>query len=118
MVAKIPIVNVLASGISAQTKSTPLSRSAKINETFLLSRSSLATNKVCLLFLANLIASSMFLTGTASNPMCQKFALNLGIKITWMSWAAAAIVPGLCAVFVIPFVLYKIYPPELKKTGA
>ncbi len=65
----------------------------------------------------NLIASSMFLTGTASNPMCQKFALNLGIKITWMSWAAAAIVPGLCAFIVIPFVLYKIYPPELKKTG-
>ena len=59
----------------------------------------------------------MFLTGTASNPMCQKFALNLGIKISWMSWAAAAIVPGLCAFFVIPFVLYKIYPPELKKTG-
>lgn len=65
----------------------------------------------------NLIASSMFLTGTASNPMCQKFALNLGIKISWMSWAAAAIVPGLCAFIVIPFVLYKIYPPELKKTG-
>jgi DASS family divalent anion:Na+ symporter len=37
----------------------------------------------------NLIASSMFLTGTASNPMCQKFAANLGIDITWMSWAAA-----------------------------
>lgn len=66
---------------------------------------------------ANLIASSMFLTGTASNPMCQKFALNLGIKITWISWATAAIVPGLISFFVIPFVLYKIYPPELKKTG-
>ncbi|KQB43028.1 anion permease [Flavobacterium aquidurense] len=66
---------------------------------------------------ANLIASSMFLTGTASNPMCQKFALNLGIKINWISWATAAIVPGLVAFFVIPFVLYKIYPPELKKTG-
>ena len=65
----------------------------------------------------NLIASSMFLTGTASNPMCQKFALNLGIKITWMSWALAAIVPGLVAFFVIPLVLYKIYPPELKSTG-
>ncbi|WP_409415665.1 anion permease [Flavobacterium sp. PS2] len=64
----------------------------------------------------NLISSSMFLTGTASNPMCQKFALNLGIKITWMSWALAAIVPGLVAFFVIPFVLYKIYPPELKST--
>ena len=65
----------------------------------------------------NLIASSMFLTGTASNPMCQKFALNLGIKISWMSWATAAIVPGIVSFFVIPFVLYKIYPPELKNTG-
>lgn len=65
----------------------------------------------------NLIASSMFLTGTASNPMCQKFAADLGIKISWMSWAVAAIVPGLVAFFVIPLVLYKIYPPELKKTA-
>ncbi len=65
----------------------------------------------------NLIASSMFLTGTASNPMCQKFAENLGIHISWTSWALAALVPGLIAFFVIPFLLYKIYPPELKKTG-
>ncbi len=65
----------------------------------------------------NLIASSMFLTGTASNPMCQKFAANLGIDITWMSWAVAGFVPGLVAFFVVPLVLYKLYPPELKKTG-
>lgn len=65
----------------------------------------------------NLIASSMFLTGTASNPMCQKFAENLGIHITWTSWALAAIVPGLASFFIIPFLLYKIYPPELKHTG-
>lgn len=65
----------------------------------------------------NLIASSMFLTGTASNPMCQKFAANLGIDISWMSWAVAGFVPGLVAFFVVPLVLYKLYPPELKKTG-
>lgn len=64
----------------------------------------------------NLIASSMFLTGTASNPMCQKFAADLGINISWMSWAAAGLVPGVIAFIVTPFVLYKIYPPELKKT--
>ncbi|QRY55822.1 anion permease [Sphingobacterium siyangense] len=65
----------------------------------------------------NLIASSMFLTGTASNPMCQKFAANLGIDITWMSWAIAGFIPGIVAFFVVPLVLYKLYPPELKKTG-
>ncbi|WP_072883376.1 anion permease [Chryseobacterium takakiae] len=65
----------------------------------------------------NLISSSMFLTGTASNPMCQKFAANLGINITWMSWASAGFIPGLAAFFIVPLVLYKLYPPELKKTG-
>jgi len=65
----------------------------------------------------NLITSSMFLTGTASNPMCQKFAANLGIDITWMSWAVAGFIPGMAAFFIVPLVLYKLYPPELKKTS-
>lgn len=65
----------------------------------------------------NLIASSMFLTGTASNPMCQKFVADMGYSITWMSWAQAAIVPGLLAFFLVPLILYKIYPPQLKKTA-
>ncbi len=65
----------------------------------------------------NLIASAMFLTGTASNPMCQKFAADIGIDISWMSWAIGGFVPGIIAFIVTPLVLYKIYPPELKKTG-
>ncbi|WP_106915838.1 anion permease [Chryseobacterium aurantiacum] len=64
----------------------------------------------------NLITSSMFLTGTASNPMCQKFAAGFGVDITWMSWAAAGLVPGFAAFLIVPVVLYKLYPPELKKT--
>jgi len=68
-------------------------------------------------YYANLIGSAMFLTGTASNPMCQKFAADMGLKITWMSWAQAAIIPGLIAFFLMPMVLYKIFPPELKKTA-
>ncbi|MHC5353646.1 anion permease [Myroides sp. LJL115] len=64
----------------------------------------------------NLITSSMFLTGTASNPMCQKFAADLGVNISWMSWAAAGFVPGMVAFIITPIVLYKIFPPELKKT--
>jgi divalent anion:Na+ symporter, DASS family len=49
--------------------------------------------------------------------MCQKFAHDFGFDITWMSWAKAAILPGLIAFIVIPLLLYKIYPPDLKKTG-
>lgn len=68
-------------------------------------------------YYANLIASSMFLTGTASNPMCQKFVADMGYSITWMSWAQAAILPGLVSFLLMPLILYKIFPPELKKTA-
>jgi DASS family divalent anion:Na+ symporter len=66
---------------------------------------------------ANMITSVMFLTATASNPMAQKFARDLGITITWGSWAMAAAVPGLLCFIILPLFLYKFFPPELKKTG-
>ncbi|RWW99725.1 anion permease [Flavobacterium cerinum] len=66
---------------------------------------------------ANLITSTMFLTGTASNPMAQRFAAELGIKITWGSWAIGAIVPGLLCMLLMPWVLYKVSPPQMKSTG-
>lgn len=65
---------------------------------------------------ANLITSVMFLTGTASNPMAQKFAHDLGITITWGSWALAALVPGLVCFLLLPLFLYKFFPPQLKNT--
>ena len=65
---------------------------------------------------ANMITSVMFLTATASNPMAQKFAKDLGITITWTSWAIAALVPGLVCFLLLPLLLYKFFPPELKQT--
>ncbi len=65
---------------------------------------------------ANMITSVMFLTATASNPMAQKFAADMGITITWGSWAIAAAVPGLVCFLLVPLFLYKVYPPELKQT--
>jgi DASS family divalent anion:Na+ symporter len=64
----------------------------------------------------NLITSVIFLTGTASNPMAQKFAADLGITITWTSWVIAAIVPGMLCFLLMPLFLYKFYPPNLKRT--
>jgi DASS family divalent anion:Na+ symporter len=65
---------------------------------------------------ANMITSVMFLTATASNPMAQKFARDLGVNISWGSWAMAAAIPGLVCFLLVPLFLYKFYPPELKKT--
>jgi DASS family divalent anion:Na+ symporter len=65
---------------------------------------------------ANMITSVMFLTATASNPMAQKFAKDLGVNITWGSWAMAAAVPGIVCFLLVPLFLYQFFPPELKKT--
>jgi DASS family divalent anion:Na+ symporter len=67
-------------------------------------------------YYANLMGAAMFITGTASNSMCQKFAHDLGIEISWTDWALAALVPGLISIALIPLILFKLYPPEIKDT--
>jgi divalent anion:Na+ symporter, DASS family len=63
------------------------------------------------------ITSAMFLTAMAANPLAALLAEKaVGIKVSWGDWALAGIVPGLVSLLLIPYVLYKIYPPELKKT--
>ncbi|MDI9640486.1 anion permease [Geitlerinema splendidum] len=63
----------------------------------------------------NVITSAMFLTAMAANPMIQMFAAKLEIKISWLLWAKAAIIPGIISIFFLPLVLYFIYPPQIKK---
>ena len=67
-------------------------------------------------FNIDIIISAMFLTAMAANPMTQKFAADFGITITWNSWFIAAIVPGLVGLIVIPYMLYKLYKPEITET--
>jgi DASS family divalent anion:Na+ symporter len=67
-------------------------------------------------FQGNLITSAMFLTAMASNPIAAQMARDLGVEITWTDWAVAALVPGMVSLLVVPLVLYKLYPPELKRS--
>jgi divalent anion:Na+ symporter, DASS family len=62
------------------------------------------------------ITAAMFFTGQASNPLAAQIAGEAGYQITWASWFLAGIVPGLCSLALVPLVLMKIYPPEIKKT--
>jgi len=38
----------------------------------------------------------------------------LGIEISWGLWALGACVPGIISLIIIPYFLYKVYPPEIK----
>lgn len=68
------------------------------------------------IFQCNAITCAMFLTSMAGNPLAANFAKEQGVEITWAGWATAAIVPGLLCLFLIPLVMYMVFPPELKKT--
>lgn len=67
-------------------------------------------------FQANTITSSLFMTASAPNVAAVGLAAANGAHISWFGWLAAAIVPGLIALLVVPFIIYKMYPPEIKET--
>ena len=64
---------------------------------------------------ANAITCAMFMTAMAGNPMAVELAAKtIGIEITWGDWALACIVPGLLSLLIMPVLLYKLFPPEIK----
>jgi DASS family divalent anion:Na+ symporter len=62
------------------------------------------------------ISSGLWLTAMAVNPIGAKIAETMGIHITFGSWLLYALLPTLVAFILIPWVLFHIYPPELKAT--
>lgn len=58
----------------------------------------------------------MFLTGLAGNMVALGIAKTQNVNISWMQWFLAAIVPGIISLILVPFILYKIYPPKIKET--
>jgi divalent anion:Na+ symporter, DASS family len=62
------------------------------------------------------VTSAMFLTAMAANPLAVEFAAAQGVQITWGQWAIAASVPGLISLITVPYILYRLNPPEIKNT--
>jgi DASS family divalent anion:Na+ symporter len=59
----------------------------------------------------------MFMTGVAPNLMLVKLAKdNFKYTITWTGWFWAAVVPGLITLLVMPYLIYKLFDPEIKQT--
>jgi len=72
-----------------------------------------------LIYQCDVIVCAMFLTGQASNVLIAKFAQQVtGIELTYARWALAAVVPGLVSLLVVPYFLYRVFPPEVKHTPA
>lgn len=70
-----------------------------------------------LCYQCDVIICAMFLTGQASNVLIAKFAQQTtGIELTYGRWFIGAVVPGLISLIVVPQLLYRIFPPEIKHT--
>lgn len=67
-------------------------------------------------FQADVVTSALFLTSMAANPLAAELAGGLGVELTWGTWALASSLPGLLSLLIIPFMLYKLYPPDITET--
>jgi DASS family divalent anion:Na+ symporter len=67
-------------------------------------------------FYSNLITSAMFITAMAANPLIAGILQENGAPLTWGQWAIAASVPGFLSLLVMPYLVYRLYPPEITHT--
>ncbi len=63
------------------------------------------------------VTTAMFLTGQASNALAAQIATQqFGYPVTWSSWFLAGLAPGLAGIFAVPWVVWKLNPPQIKAT--
>ena len=67
-------------------------------------------------FHGNIITSGMFMTAMAPNLVAVALAKGMHVQISWMGWFIAALVPGIICLVLVPWLIYKMYPPEIKET--
>lgn len=67
-------------------------------------------------YYSNLVTSALFVTAMAANPLILATLSQHAISLTWGSWALAASLPALFSLLIIPYFIYKVYPPEIKNT--
>jgi len=101
------VIFPITSSLAEAFKSSPTDGTARKIGSFLMQT----------IYQGNVVTSAMFMTSMAGNTLIVSLvAKSFNIDLSWGQWAIAAIVPGLLSLLVIPLVLSKLYPPELKDT--
>lgn len=100
------IIYPLARALAVSVGSTPARHSQRLMGSFL----------IMVAYYSNIITGAMFITAMAANPLIVSLLQQNGISITWGQWTLAASLPGLLSLAIVPYVVYKLYPPEIKET--
>jgi len=62
------------------------------------------------------VTSSMFITALAPNALAiSVIAKTINVTISWMDWFKGFAPVGITLLILVPILLYKIYPPEIKE---
>ena len=101
------IILPIARSVSETYESRPTDGTAGRLGTFLMS----------LLYQCEVIICASFLTGQASNVIIRDFVQRqTGIDLNYSVWFVSAIVPSIVSLIVIPLMIYRFFPPEVKET--
>ena len=77
----------------------------------------LGTFLMSMLYQCEVILCATFLTGQASNVIIAGFAAKqAGVDLNYSIWFFSAIVPALVSLTVVPLMIYRFFPPEVKET--
>ncbi|HSB36843.1 MAG TPA: DASS family sodium-coupled anion symporter [Thermoanaerobaculia bacterium] len=62
------------------------------------------------------LSSALWFTAMAGNPLGAEIGKSQGIQISFGSWLVASVAPTLVCLALLPLLLYKVFPPEVKAT--
>jgi DASS family divalent anion:Na+ symporter len=62
------------------------------------------------------LSSALWLTAMAANPLGTEIARGHGVEIGFGTWLIASAVPTICAIVVLPLLLYRVIGPEVRST--
>ena len=62
------------------------------------------------------ISSALWLTAMAANPVGAGIAAEMGVAIDFGSWLLASLLPSMAAFAAVPYLIYRLFPPERKAT--
>ena len=62
------------------------------------------------------VSSALWLTATSANPIGVSLAAQSGVKIDFGKWLLASSVPALVTIFLLPYILTRLFPPGVTDT--
>ena len=104
--ARSGILYPIAHALSLDTGSQPTPESRKKTGSYLMMTA----------ISGHTISSALWFTGMAANPVGAGIAAQFGVNMNFGNWVLVASVPCIIALIAIPYVLYKLFPPEIKHT--